>query len=147
MSQQERTGQCLCGAVTFTAAKLGEFGVCHCVQCRRWAGSALFGVTVAEADMTLQGETHIRAFRSSDWATRCSCAECGSPLWYRYDKGVDGAGDYEIALGLLDDPNGLPLEKEIFIDQKPDSYALTGEHIRMTRAEVLAKFGVTTEGA
>lgn len=147
MSQKEHTGQCLCGAVKFRAAALGEFGVCHCVQCRRWAGSALFGVTVKQADMEIDGAENIRTFRSSDWATRCSCATCGSPLWYRYDKGEDGAGDYEIALGLLDDPAGLTLAKEIFIDQKPDSYALAGDHIRMTRAEVLAKYGVTTEGA
>ncbi len=85
------------------------------------------------------------ARRSSDWATRSFCGSCGSPLWYRLDSGVDGTGDYEVALGLFDDPNGFTLEQEIFIDCKPDSYALAGDHKRMTRAEAFAAFGVTPD--
>ena len=155
MSQQQHTGepagphtgQCLCGAVTFSAARLGRFGVCHCVQCRRWTGSALFSVSIAEADMVIAGEEAIRVFRSSDIASRSSCGTCGSPLWYRYDEGVDGTGDYAVTLGLLDAPDGLCLAREIFIDQKPDSFALAGEHTRMTRAELFAARGIDTEGA
>ncbi|MFT6452301.1 MAG: hypothetical protein ACJA06_001798, partial [Halocynthiibacter sp.] len=37
-------------------------------------------------------------------------------------KGVAGAGNYEVPIGLLDDANGLTLAKEIFIDDKPDSF-------------------------
>ncbi|MHA1569791.1 MAG: GFA family protein, partial [Alphaproteobacteria bacterium] len=33
------TGRCLCGAVRFTARKVGsEFGVCLCGICRKWGG-------------------------------------------------------------------------------------------------------------
>ncbi len=140
-----RTGQCMCGAVRFTATDLGEFGVCHCEMCRRWTGSALFGVTVPETAMRIDQGDAIVARRSSDWATRSFCGSCGSPLWYRLDSGVDGTGDYEVALGLFDDPNGFTLEQEIFIDCKPDSYALAGDHKRMTRAEAFAAFGVTPD--
>jgi hypothetical protein len=136
-----RSGQCLCGAVRFTASELGGFGVCHCVQCRRWAGSALFGVTVPEAAMTVQGAEHIRTIRSSGWAARSFCRQCGSGLWYRHDRGVDGAGDYEVPVGLLDDGNGLVLTREIFADEKPDSWALAGAHERLTRSQTLEKYG------
>ena len=142
-----RSGHCLCGAVRFTATSWGSFGVCHCEQCRRWAGSALFAADVAEGDLDVQGAEHIRSFRSSDWATRSFCGTCGSVLWYRYDKGVDGAGAYEVCLGLLDDANGFALKREIFADEKPDSWALDGQHDRLTRSECLAMFGSQSDGA
>lgn len=142
-----RSGQCMCGAVRFEARELGDFGVCHCVQCRRWLGSAMFGVTVPEAAMAVRGAENIRSIRSSAGASRSFCALCGSGLWYRYDKGADGTGDYELPVGLLDDANGLALVREIFADEKPDSWALAGEHERLTRAETLAKYGVAPEGA
>lgn len=136
-----RRGQCLCGAVSFEAAETGDFGVCHCAQCRRWLGSAMFGVTVPEPAMRIDGAENIRSRRSSDWATRSFCAACGSSLWYRFDKGADGAGDYEVPVGLLDDANGLNLKREIFADQKPDCWALAGDHQKLTRVETLALFG------
>ena len=137
-----RGGQCLCGAVHFTAQKLGGFGVCHCTMCQRWAGSALFGVTVPEASMTVVDPGGaIAARRSSDWATRYWCRECGSGLWYRYDKGRDGTGDYEVPIGLFDDQNGLTLKREINIDLKPDSWALAGAHEKLTEAQTIALFG------
>ncbi|MCB1332463.1 MAG: GFA family protein [Roseivivax sp.] len=142
-----RTGQCLCGAVRFAASELGGFGVCHCEQCRRWTGSALFAVTVPVAAMHIEGSENIRSFRSSDWASRCFCGLCGSTLWYRYDKGQDGAGDYELAIGLMDDANGLTLQREIFTDQKPDCWALEGGHERLTRAQTLAQYGAQVDGA
>jgi len=141
-----RTGQCLCGAVTFTAAKLGNFGVCHCGQCQRWTGGPLLGVTVEETDMAVAGAENVVSRRTSDWASRSHCGTCGSPLWYRFDKGVDGAGNYEVPVGLLDDANGLTLHREIFIDKKPDSFAFAGAHDRLTEAETYALFGVTNEG-
>ncbi|MFC4729974.1 GFA family protein [Salipiger abyssi] len=143
----ERTGGCLCGAVRYTAKSLGSFGVCHCEQCQRWAGSALFAVTVPQGDMVLKGAEHIRAFRSSDWASREFCGTCGSVLWYRYDKGVDGAGDYEVTIGTLDNADGLEMQREIFVDQKPDCWALSGNHERMTRAETVTIYGVQADGA
>lgn len=143
----KKTGQCMCSAVKFTASEAGNFGVCHCEQCRRWQGSALFAVTVADNAMQIEGAENITSFRSSEWASRAFCSKCGSGLWYRYDKGTDGTGNYEVALGLFDDPSGLPLQREIFIDQKPDNYALSGDHPRLTRTETFALYGVDTGDA
>lgn len=140
-----RTGGCLCGAVRYTARRTGQFGVCHCRMCQRWAGSALFGVLVPEAAMTVEGAP--AAYRSSSWASRHFCARCGSVLWYRFDHGRDGTGDYEVALGSLDDPSGLPLAREINVDRKPDGWALAGDHPRLTEAETIALYGAGAEGA
>jgi len=136
-----RTGSCLCGTVTFAAVALGNFGVCHCLQCQKWTGGPLFGVTVREPDMLLMtGADKVLGQRTSAWASRYRCQVCGSPLWYRPDRGIDGTGNYEVPIGLLDDANGLTLKRELFVDVKPDSFEIAGTHERLTRAETLALY-------
>jgi hypothetical protein len=44
-----------------------------------------------------------------------------------------------MSLGAFDDPTPFRLSLEIFIDRKPDSYALAGDHPRWTEAETFAK--------
>ncbi len=134
-----RTGQCLCGAVRFEAAELGGFGICHCKMCQRWGGGPMFGVTVPEAAMTVSGAGNIGSYRSSGWASRSFCTRCGSVLWYRYDKGRDGTGNYEVPIGLLDDADGLELRRELFIDVKPDRCDRRRPQ-RLTAAEVVAMY-------
>ena len=131
-----RSGQCACGAVRFSFTEPGNFGICHCAQCQKWLGGPMLAVTVQEADMSIEGAGHIAARRTSTWATRSRCGTCGSPLWYRYDKGVDGAGNYEVPIGLLDDANGLTLRREIFIEAKPDCFDFAGEHPRLTKSDL-----------
>ncbi len=134
----------MCGAVSFTAADVpSEFGACHCEMCRRWSGSALLALTVKAADVTFAGEAHIRTLQSSDWAERAWCQRCGTGLYYRLtgDSGP-GAGTMTMPLGIFDDPDGFTFSNEIFIDCKPDSFAYAGERERLTRAEVMAKYGV-----
>lgn len=140
-------GQCLCGAVHFSMHTTGNFGICHCRQCQRWTGGPLLAVTVPADDIDINGADHIVSRRTSDWASRSHCGNCGSPLWYRHDRGTDDSGDYEVPIGLLDDANGLTLEREIFIDRKPDSFDFAGDHQRLTEAETLALYGVESEGA
>jgi hypothetical protein len=128
------------------ATEIGGFGVCHCKMCQRWAGSAMFGVTVPEAAMSITGSDRIGTLKSSSWASRSFCTTCGSSLWYRYDPHNTGGGSYEVPIGLFDDGNGLTLRREIFIDRKPDSFAVAGDHVRMTEAEVMAQYGVDVSG-
>lgn len=139
-----RTGRCLCGAVRFRAEDVPDhFGVCHCEMCRRWAGSALFGISIPAEAMVLEGEEHIQRIQSSAWAERAWCGRCGSGLWYRVTaEGGPGHGLYEVPLGLLDDTTGIHVSREIFIDEKPEGYALDGGHERLTRARVLEMYGV-----
>lgn len=88
----------------------------------------MIAVSVPQSAMEATGPVAPR--RTSGWATRARCAECGSPLWYRWDKGIDGAGDYEVPIGLFDDANGLTVRHEIFAAEKPDSFAFAGDHPR-----------------
>ena len=139
-----KTGGCLCGAVRFSAAETGQYGICHCEQCRRFFGSALFGVMVPRAAMTLEGAENVGVIHSSSWATRSWCTKCGSPLWYRADPTGGEDGDYEVAIGLFDAPQGFaPIHWELYADEAAQGVHLAGDHRRLTRAETLARFQTT----
>jgi hypothetical protein len=144
----DRTGQCLCGAVSFAAREVRSgIGVCHCRMCQRWTGLALMAVTVPEDRMTVTGAGHVGTYASSDWASRSWCTRCGSTLWYRVTAEGAHRGDYEIPIGLFDDPSGFELKREIFIDRKPDTYAFAGDRERLTEAEVIAYLTTQSGGA
>lgn len=138
-----RTGQCMCGAVRFTATGVPDrFGACHCDMCRRWTGSALLGITVPRDGVTWTGAENIRRIQSSDWAERAFCGSCGSPLYYHVTAEGPMTANIEMPIGLLDDASGLAFTNEIYIDHKPDSFAYAGDRTRLTRKETLAKFGI-----
>ncbi len=130
-----RTGQCLCGAVRFTAddTKL-QFGACHCRMCQRWSGGPF--LTTSAAGIRFAGERHLKRHKSSDRAERGFCGQCGSALFYRLLE----SDSYEMCVGAFDEVDDFVLTSEIFFDRKPDGYALAGEHPRLTEAETIAKY-------
>ncbi len=99
-------------------------------------------VTVLVDDMDIGSNEHIVSRRTSAWASRSHCGVCGSPLWYRHDSGINDSGDYEIPIGLLESADGLVLQREIFIDRKPDCIDFVGDHPRLNEAETLAMYEV-----
>ena len=138
----ERTGECLCGAVSYTAKDLeGTMAACHCGMCRRWSGSPFMAVSPGE--VVWGGEDKIKTFRSSEWAERGFCSECGTSLFYRVTAPGPHQGREHLAFGTMDDQSGFELKLEYFIDRKPEAYTLAGEQKKMTEAEVLALFSGT----
>lgn len=130
------TGRCLCGKVRFTAPKAEtEVHVCHCAMCRRWTGGPEFAVSCGSR-VTFDGAEHIRAYRSSDWAERAFCVECGSGLYYRLIEN----DEIIMNAGLFDDQDRFTLAGQIFVDEKPGWYDLANETPMKTGAEVVAEF-------
>jgi hypothetical protein len=128
-------GQCLCGAVRFTTESCAaEYHACHCAMCRRWSGGAPFFATHAEG-VRFEGDENLGRYASSEWAERGFCKQCGSTLFYF----LKPAQSYMVSIGAFDDPGAFRLAREIFIDKKPSSYALSGDHPRWTEAETFAK--------
>lgn len=143
MPELRATGHCLCGAVSFEAiVRKPETHICHCEFCRRWTGSSLLAVSIQPEDIRFDGEEHIRTFASSDWARRAWCERCGSTLYYRLSVDDYGPRTFEMALGLFDDPDALPVTQEIFIDRKPRVYDFVGDHPRLTEQEMMAERGL-----
>ena len=133
-----RSGKCMCGAVTFVARglKLEQASVCHCGMCQRWAGGAWVAVFVETIDC--EQDEALTWVQSSDWAQRGFCCRCGSSLFWCLTAVGKYQGTTSVALGSLDDRTGVTLVKEWFIDRKPEAYAFAGERACITEAEALA---------
>jgi len=128
-------GKCLCGNVSFSAPEPHHIDICHCDMCRRWTGSAFIGVDYRDGGIKFEKNDSLKWFNSSDWAERGFCTNCGSSLFYRLK---DNDSFLAISAGTLDLPSGLKLEKEIFIDEKPDYYDFAGDQKKLTGAEFFA---------
>ncbi len=128
------TGHCLCGAVTITVeAMTREVDICHCAMCQRWAGAFFAGV---KGDAVIvAGEDAVTVYRSSEWAERAFCGTCGSNLWYRFLP----TGHRSFLAGLFDLPPGIGIERQIFVDEKPDWYDIAQESPMLTAEETVAE--------
>jgi hypothetical protein len=110
-------------------------------MCRRWSGGApFFGVTVSH--VTFYGSEQLARYTSSEWAERGFCMTCGTSLFYF----LKPSQTYTLGVGTFDEPSQFELNREIFIDHKPEGYALAGDHLRLTEAEVFAAYEASTKG-
>ena len=126
-------GSCLCGAIEVMAPDQHDVGLCHCAMCRRWSGGPMFAVH-CDASVQFVGATPT-AYRSSDWAERGFCATCGTHLFYH----LLPSDEYILPAGLFQD-EPFRLAGQIFIDEKPDFYALENPTEKLTGAQVFAQF-------
>ena len=98
------TGGCQCGAVRYALYAPPEGSVCHCRMCQKAVGgpfAALAKVNKADLAWT-RGRP--ASFQSSSAACRDFCANCGTPLTFRF---LDAA-HMEVTIGSLDDPAATP---------------------------------------
>ena len=142
---QPLNGHCLCGAVTITVTTFHkEIDICHCRMCQRWGGAFYAGL---ESDkFEIEGEESVSVYKSSDWAERAFCETCGSPLWDRITMPGPMHGQHQVAAGLFENAGGMTPRLEVYIDKKPEGYALEGERRAMTTAEVEAMYAPKEEG-
>lgn len=126
------TGQCLCGRVviTLTDGKSG-IDVCHCDMCRKWGGSFFGGIQAKS--FAIEGENLVGIYRSSEWAERAFCTNCGSNLYFKFLP----SDHYSFLAGLFELPDEFQIEEQIFYDQKPQWFDLAQDTRRKTGAEVI----------
>ncbi|MET4129048.1 GFA family protein [Roseovarius sp. MBR-6] len=111
------TGACLCGDVTFTVRSTPQGpSVCHCGQCRKQSGHTWASAYVARSDLSICGT--VNWYAASATAKRGFCPRCGSFLFWA----ADAEDTMSFALGALEAPTGLRLEKHIFVKDKGDYY-------------------------
>lgn len=130
-----RTGQCLCSAVQYRAQTAEAVSVCYCKMCQRWASGAFMGV-MAEGFEVTAGSAHLKVAKTSEWAERGFCDQCGSNLFYR----VPEPGHISVAFGSLDDTSGLQPRVQFYVDKRPEGFALAAKTKEMTEAECVAFF-------
>ncbi len=137
------SGGCLCGAVRFTAApREHDFGICHCSMCRKWSAGPFFAIECG-ATIKVEDTSQLGIYRSSEWAERCFCKQCGTPLFYR----LVGKDFYAVSVEAFDDRGDFALTSQIFVDEKPPYYDFANKTKNMTGAEVFAAFGASQDQA
>ena len=120
------SGRCLCGAIEFEVADPNPMVMCHCKQCRQWAGHAWTSITVnVETLNVLKGEDKLKWYISSDVARRGFCSCCGSSLFWHADRHPEWKGEIAVSAGCINDFKGRKLVKHIFTASKGDYYDIT----------------------
>jgi len=136
-------GQCLCGAVKFSATlKSQDVHACHCSMCRSWAGGGFMGLD-CDGPPAMESEASVGRYSASAWGERVFCKECGSSLFWQTKDGAH----VSVSAGLVEVDDTAKLTLQYFIDEKPAFYAFEGDSKTMTGAEVFAAFGANEEGA
>ena len=141
-SAKPRTGGGLCGAVRFTAIPANrDVGACHCSMCRKWSAGP-FMVLDCGSTLKVEDTSNLGVYRSSEWAERCFCKQCGTPLFYR----LVGKNYHYVSAEAFDDRAGYALTSQVFIDEKPGYYDFANKTHNMTGAEVFAAFAPPEDG-
>lgn len=112
-------GSCNCGEISFAVTgEVWNVSNCHCGQCRKQSGNFWASAVVKQSEIEITGTP--RWYRSSAEATRGFCANCGAFLFWKHDTETS----MSFALGALDGPSGLSIEKHIFVADKGDYYTI-----------------------
>lgn len=106
------TGGCQCGAVRFATKLVGRASICHCRMCQKAFGSFFGPLVTAHDGHWTRGEP--KWFQSSNRARRAFCGECGTPLAYETQYGL------ELAIGAFDDPQAVAPVIQVNIADKLD---------------------------
>jgi hypothetical protein len=116
------SGRCICGAVAFEVnGSLRDVHLCHCTECRRWAGHVWAATAARFDELEFTEERGLRWIDSPDSehdARRGFCAECGSSLFWQ----VPGSKQVSIAAGCLDPPTGIRIVEQIWVESAGDYY-------------------------
>ena len=121
------SGSCYCRAVTFKAENVvpRPVVVCHCRQCRQFAGYTWAATAVPKAALQISGGDKVRWFDSSAKARRGFCSLCGSTLfWDEQDN-----PNMSISAGAIDEEAALTLGKHIYVKDKPPYYDINQDEL------------------
>ena len=78
-------------------------------MCRRWSAGPFFAIECG-ATLKVEDPTQLGVYRSSEWAERCFCKQCGTPLFYR----LVGKDFYAVSAEAFDDRGDFALTSSDF---------------------------------
>lgn len=107
-------GGCLCGAVRYRAISAPVRGViCHCSMCRRHSGAPALAFVHFRAEDFAWVQGQPTRFRSSQFAERLHCSNCGSTLGMCEDVLADRV---QVAAGSLDEPERVHIDDHVWTE-------------------------------
>ncbi len=131
-------GQCLCSAITIRTPDKKSIDACHCGMCRRWGGGPALVVSCG-SEVQIEGVDKLKVYKSSEWAQRAFCSECGTHIFYRSLS----TNEYFVPAGFFQDDLEFEFKEQIFIDRKPSYYEFANQTLNMTEAEIFTKFALS----
>ncbi len=116
------TGRCLCGAVRFEVRGTPrDVVVCHCGECRRWAGHVWAASAAPREDVEILEDGALRWIDSPESVTharRGFCSECGSSLFWE----APGPGDDQLRRRRARRADRTEDGREIYTEFRGDYY-------------------------
>jgi len=130
-------GKCLCGNVRFKASgEVKRVSACYCGQCRKQNGGGAFYGAELQGQLSIEDESSLTWYDSSQKAKRGFCGICGSSLFWIANK---DPSYFDVSLGALDDSTDLILDAHIFVDSCPSYMSIADTAPHLTEADVLAR--------
>jgi hypothetical protein len=120
-------GGCQCGAIRFSAERLGNASVCHCRMCQKATGNFFGPYVDAHGIVWTNGPPAY--FQSSEAVQRGFCATCGTPLSF------ESRGQVGVMIGALDDPEAARPTAQLIFPQKVSYVDHLGELPEWRNAE------------
>lgn len=109
------SGQCLCGAVTFTVSgNINRVSACYCGQCRAQNGGGAFHGAEFQGELMLVQSNALKWYASPEKARRGFCVECGSSLFWQSKANPTY---FDVSLGAFPEEE-FELDAHIFVDSK-----------------------------
>ncbi len=132
MSETVFEGGCLCGAVRYRAtARPLRCMICHCADCRKHSGApCLSFVHFSVKAFTWQG-VEPKRYRSSRYAERGFCPECGSTLSMHEEVLGDRV---QVTLGSLDTPELVDVDDHVWTGSRIPWFEIKDDHPRFLRS-------------
>ncbi len=130
-------GNCLCGAVEFTAELPSRWVAhCHCTMCQKAGGSAFITWVGLEENRC---EIHdplqqLQWFESSNEAQRGFCKTCGSALFFKSSRWPD---EIHVTLSNFQTPVDRAPQVHAFWDTHVDWVVLNDELPRKTAQQIM----------
>ena len=115
----ERTGRCLCGAVSFTLATDPlVVRTCWCRDCQHISANGTVNVMVAAEALTVSGQLaeYTRTADSGSQVTRQFCPNCGTHL---FAKSTSRPAFRVVRVGNLDEPSSIQPGANIWASSAP----------------------------
>ena len=102
---------CHCAVIRFRVkGPLRQILMCHCSDCLKLSGTSWGASAAMLGHLTFLGTARPRWYRSSSWAERGFCPDCGPQMFYTRD----GRDQISIAPGAFDNSDMVVVAGKIF---------------------------------
>ena len=116
-------GGCLCGAVRYhSSGPPLRCVICHCEFCRKHSGAPCLVFVHFPVDAFRWDKGTPARFRSSKYAERGYCRECGSTLSMHEEVLSDRV---QVTLGSLDDPTAIRPQDHVWTKSQVDWFEVS----------------------